>query len=88
LGFDGLHDKRVGKESPRRIPMSMVGEVLSLYTENHFDFNARHFPEKLVEEHSIALSYTWVKAQAASGDECCTATEHLTSVWATTDGTT
>lgn len=60
-GFDGLHDKRVGKESPRRIPVATVEEVLMLYRDRYFDFNIRHFHEKLSEEHSIDLSYTWVK---------------------------
>jgi transposase len=60
-GFEGLHDKRVGKESPRRIPVATVEEVLSLYREKYFDLNVRHFCEKLSEEHSIDLSYTWVK---------------------------
>lgn len=60
-GFEGLHDKRVGRESPRRIPVATVEEVLSLYREKYFDFNIRHYHEKLREEHSIELSYTWVK---------------------------
>ena len=60
-GFDGLHDKRVGKESPRRIAVEVVEEVLALYREKYFDFNVRHFHEKLREEHSTELSYTWVK---------------------------
>ena len=60
-GFDGLHDRRVGKESPRRIPVAVVEEVLMLYREKYFDFNVSHFWEKLGEEHSIDLSYTWVK---------------------------
>lgn len=30
-GFDGLHDARVGKQSPRRVPMDVVEEVLRLY---------------------------------------------------------
>jgi transposase len=59
-GFDGLHDRRVGKESPRRIPVATVEEVLMLYREKYFDFNVRHFCEKLAE-HGINLSYTWVK---------------------------
>lgn len=59
-GFDGLHDKRVGKESPKRIPVATVEEVLMLYREKYFDFNVRHFCEKLTE-HGISLSYTWVK---------------------------
>jgi len=35
--------------------------VLRLYREEYFDFNVTHFLEKLKEEHSIDLSYTWVK---------------------------
>jgi transposase InsO family protein len=36
--------------------------VLKLYHEQYFDFNVRHFHEKLTAEHGIKLSYTWVKA--------------------------
>jgi hypothetical protein len=36
----------------------MLEKVLHLYRERYFDFN---FREKLVEEHGIKLSYTWVK---------------------------
>jgi hypothetical protein len=43
-----------------------VEEVLRLYQEQYFDFNVRHFHEKLCEEHGIKLSYTWVK-QALQG---------------------
>ena len=60
-GFDGLHDKRIGKESPRRISVEIVEEVLSLYRDKYFDFNVTHFHEKLTDEHGIRLSYTWVK---------------------------
>jgi len=60
-GFEGLHDRRVGGASPRRIPVAVVEEVLTLYREKYFDFNVAHFWEKLKEEHSIELSYTWVK---------------------------
>ena len=61
-GFNGLHDGRVGKESPRRIPIAVVEEVLRLYRDEYFDFNVRHFHEKLVEKHEVRVSYTWVKA--------------------------
>lgn len=60
-GFDGLHDGRVGKVSPRRIPVAVVEEVLRLYREEYFDFNVVHFHEKLVEKHQMTVSYTWVK---------------------------
>jgi transposase InsO family protein len=39
-----------------------VETVLRLYQEQYFDFNVRHFHEKLGAEHGITLSYTWVKA--------------------------
>jgi hypothetical protein len=38
-----------------------IEKVLALYREKYFDFNVRHFHEKLREEHGIGLSYTWVK---------------------------
>jgi hypothetical protein len=41
--------------------VAQVEEVLGLYREKYPDFNVRHFHEKLVEEHGIRLSYTWVK---------------------------
>ncbi len=60
-GYDGLFDRRRGKPSPKRVPVETVEEVLRLYQERYHDFNVRHFPEKLREEHGIELSYTWVK---------------------------
>ena len=60
-GYDGLYDRRRGKPSPRRVPLATVEQVLRLYRERYFDFNVRHFHEKLREEHGIRLSYTWVK---------------------------
>jgi hypothetical protein len=61
-GYEGLFDRRRGVPSPKRVPLATVEEVLRLYQEQYFDFNVRHFHEKLVEEHKIRLSYTWVKA--------------------------
>jgi transposase len=60
-GYDGLYDYRKGQPSPKRIPVETLEEVLALYGERYFDFNMRHFHEKLSEEHGIELSYTWVK---------------------------
>src|SRR5213594_3765636 len=60
-GYDGLFDRRVGKPSPKRVPVETVEKVLGLYQEKYFDLNVRHFHEKLKEEHGITLSYTWVK---------------------------
>jgi len=60
-GYDGLYDRRRGKPSPKRVPLETVARVLELYREKYFDFNVKHFHEKLSEEHKIELSYTWVK---------------------------
>lgn len=60
-GYDGLFDRRKGTPSPKRVPVKTVEQVLGLYQEKYFDFNVRHFHEKLQEEHKIDLSYTWVK---------------------------
>src|ERR1700704_1279646 len=65
-GYEGLFDRRRGVPSPKRVPLATVEEVLRLYQEQYFDFNVRHFHEKLVAEHGIKLSYTWVK-QALQG---------------------
>jgi len=59
--YDGLFDRRLGKPSPKRVPLATVEEILRLYQEKYGDFNVRHFHEKLRERHHIQLSYTWVK---------------------------
>jgi transposase len=65
-GYNGLFDQRRGKRSIRRIPMETVERVLALYQEKYFDLNVRHFHEKLRDQESIRLSYSWVK-QALQG---------------------
>lgn len=60
-GYDGLLDRRTQRPSPKRVPMAEAERVLTLYREQYFDFNVRHFHEKLRDEHGITLSYTWVK---------------------------
>jgi transposase len=65
-GYDGLFDRRRGRPSEKRVPVALVEQVLGLYRENYFDLNVRHFHEKLVAEHGIDLSYSWVK-QALQG---------------------
>ena len=60
-GYSGLWDYRKRSPSPKRVPMETVEKVLHLYQERYFDFNVRHFYEKLRDEHGIRLSYTWVK---------------------------
>ena len=65
-GYEGLFDRRRGIPSPKRVPLETVETVLRLYQQQYFDFNVRHFHEKLSSEHDIHLSYTWVK-QALQG---------------------
>ena len=60
-GYDGLFDRRLGKPSPKRVPVNTVEEVLRLYQEQYYDFNVKHFHEKLKGKHNLKLSYTWVK---------------------------
>jgi len=60
-GYDGLYDHRKHRPSPKRVPLKTAEKVLQLYREKYFDFNVRHFHEKLAEEHGVQLSYTWVK---------------------------
>ena len=66
-GYDGWFDRRRGQPSPKRVPLAVVEQVLGLYRERYFDLNVRHFREKLVAEHGIELSYTWVKAALQGG---------------------
>lgn len=60
-GYDGLYDRRKRRPSPKRVPLKTAEKVLQLYREKYYDFNVRHFHEKLTEEHGIGISYTWVK---------------------------
>ncbi len=60
-GYTDLFDRRRKRPSPKRVPLATVEKVLKLYREQYFDFNVRHFVEKLHQEHDVDLSYTWVK---------------------------
>jgi hypothetical protein len=60
-GYDGVLDRRCGRPSRKRVPLATVEKVLGLYREQYFDLNVSHFHEKLVSQHGIQLSYTWVK---------------------------
>ena len=60
-GLDGLHDRRRGQASARRVPVDQVEEVLTLYRERYFGFTAKHFHDKLRQHHDFALSSTWTK---------------------------
>lgn len=65
-GYTGLFDQRRGKRSIHRVPMETAEKVLALFGEKYYDFNVRHFHEKLRDGEGIRLSYSWVK-QALQG---------------------
>jgi hypothetical protein len=65
-GYNGLFDRRRGKNSYHRVPMETAERVLALYQDSYADLNVRHFHEKLREVEGIRLSYSWVK-QALQG---------------------
>src|ERR1051326_6975335 len=60
-GYGGLFDRRKGMPSPKRVPLATVEEVLRLYQEQYFDFNVRHFHEKLVDGGIVEVPYIEVK---------------------------
>src|SRR3974390_529502 len=62
FGFDGGLDRRGCRPSGKTGPLATGEEGLGLYRAQSFDFNVRHFHEKLGEQHGNGLSYTWVKA--------------------------
>lgn len=60
-GAEGLYDRRVGRVSGRRLPVDVATRMIELYATRYFDFNVKHFHEKLVTEHGFKVSYTWTK---------------------------
>lgn len=60
-GAEGLADRRVGRASGRRAPADVAMRVIELYATRYFDYNAKHFHEKLVGEHGLRFGYTWTK---------------------------
>ena len=60
-GAEGLYDRRLGRVSARRIPVDTLMEVLELFDTRYWDFTAKHFHEKLAEEHGFTRSYNWLQ---------------------------
>jgi transposase len=60
-GYNGLLDRRTGRPSPRRAPVTEVARVVALYRERYRGFNVRHFHQILRREHAGTLSYSYVK---------------------------
>jgi transposase len=60
-GEVGLLDRRLGRASPKRVPLDDEKEIERLYRTRYRDFTAQHFHEHLVRNHLCRWSYTWTK---------------------------
>jgi transposase len=65
-GAEGLYDRRLGKASARRVPVDTAMEALELFDTRYWDFTAKHFHEKLVDEHGFTRSYNWTRLMLQS----------------------
>ena len=61
FGYDGLYEQQRRKRHVHRVPLSTAEEVLALYQQSYTGLSVRRFHQKLRTEHSIRLSYSWVK---------------------------
>jgi len=61
-GYNGLYDHRQHRPSPKRVPVTLVQQVLGLYRERYRGWNVAHFTEQVRAHHGIRLSYSWIKA--------------------------
>ena len=61
-GDAGLLDRRLGRDSAKRVPVDRAQEVESLYRTRYSGFTARHFHDHLVREHGFTWGYTWTKS--------------------------
>lgn len=71
-GAEGLADSRLGKASARRAPVDEVARLLGLFETRYFDFNIKHFHEKLAE-HGIRRSYSWTRNTLQAAGKVATA---------------
>src|SRR6266404_1985046 len=62
-GLAGLVDRRLGKESARRVPVDKIVWMLGQYRTHHMGWNVKHFHEHLRRQHNFAWGYTWTKTQ-------------------------
>lgn len=46
-GYTGLYDHRRHRPSPKRVPVALVQQVLTLYRERYRGWNVAHFTEQV-----------------------------------------
>ena len=57
-GSAGLQDRRLGRPSRRRAPVSALEEACQLFRETYPDHTVKHFHEQLKKRHGYKLGYT------------------------------
>jgi transposase len=62
-GLTGLLDRRLGKESARRVPVDKIAWMLGQYRTHHMGWNVKHFHERICQQHGFRWGYTWTKTQ-------------------------
>jgi transposase len=62
-GVAGRVDRRLGKESARRVPVDRIAWMLGQYRTHHIGWNVKHFHEHIREQHGFRWGYTWTKTQ-------------------------
>jgi hypothetical protein len=62
-GLAGLVDRRLGKESARRVPVDKVVWMLGQYRTHHMGWNVKHFHDHIRKQHGFRWGYTWTKTQ-------------------------
>ena len=62
-GLAGLIDRRLGKDSARRVPVDKIVWMLGQYRTHHMGWNVKHFHEHIRKQHGFRWGYTWTKTQ-------------------------
>ena len=62
-GLIGLVDRRLGKESARRVPVDKIAWMLGQYRTHHMGWNVKHFHERICQQPGFRWGYTWTKTQ-------------------------
>ena len=60
-GEVGLLDRRLGKPSPKRVPVDEALRAAELYRGCYEGFTVKHFHEHLRDDHGFRWGYTWTK---------------------------
>jgi transposase len=60
-GAEGLQDRRIGRVSPRAVPVDEALRMVTLYKTRYTGWTVKHFHERWQQEHGGRRSYTWTK---------------------------